>query len=121
MAALPEVITMTFPDEQVEELKLLCQGVEQAGEGPRTFFYLPGLTLPGGCKPSQSDALLCPTEMDGYPSRLFFAVQVQGPVSRNWNANGVRILEKNWHAFSWKVSPNLRLAQMVAAHLKGLR
>lgn len=112
---------MTFTDEAVEELKLLCPGVEQAGEGPRIFFHLPGLTLPEGCKPSQTDALLCPTEMDGYPSRLFFAVHIQAVVSRNWNANGVRILERNWHAFSWKISPNLRPAQMVAAHLKGLR
>jgi hypothetical protein len=112
---------MKFNDEQVEELKLLCPGVAQAEEGGRTFFSLPGLSLPEGCQPSQVDALLCPSEMDSYPSRLFFAAQIQGPGSRNWNANGVRILEKNWHAFSWKVDPKLRLAQMVAAHLKGLR
>ena len=35
--------------------------------------------------------------------------------------NGVRIAERNWHAYSWKTSPNLRLAQMVAAHLRALR
>ena len=112
---------MKYPDEQVEELKLLCPGVALAGEGNRVFFALPGLTLPEGCTPSKTDALLCPTEMDGYPSRLFFAVRVDGPGTRNWNVNGVRILEKNWHAFSWKVDPKLRLAQMVAAHLKGFR
>jgi hypothetical protein len=112
---------MTFPDEQVEELRLLCQGVEQASEGTRDFYALSGLSLPEGCVPNQTDALLCPTEMDGYPSRLFFASHIEVAKSPNWNANGVRILEKNWHAYSWRVSADLRLAQMVVAHLKGLR
>lgn len=112
---------MSYPDDQVDELKHLSQGVEQCAEGGRTYLFLPGLALPDGCTPATIDALLCPSELDGYPSRLFFAGRVQSPSSRNWNANGVRILERKWEAFSWKVSPNLRLAQMVAAHLKGLR
>lgn len=112
---------MTFPDDQVEELKLLSPGAERCEEGGKTYLYLPGLSLPDGCAPARIDALLCPTERDGYSSRLFFAVRVQSPASRNWNANGVRILERNWEAFSWKVPPGLRLAQMVGAHLRGLR
>ena len=58
------------------------------------------------------------------PRRLPVAVVLrrEGAVEgeRNWNASGVRIAERNWHAFSWKANPNLRLAQMVAAALGGL-
>jgi hypothetical protein len=112
---------MSFPKDQVEELKLLCPGVSQVEEAGRTYFLLPGLNLPEGCSPSRTDALLCPSDRDGYPSRLFFAERVRGKVERNWNADGVRIAERNWFAFSWKTSPNLRLAQMVAAHMRAFR
>jgi hypothetical protein len=112
---------MSFPGDQVEELKRLLPNVQRCSEGGRTYIYLPGLSLPEGCSPARTDALLCPTERDGYPSRLFFADRIQCPASRNWNALGVRILERNWNAFSWRVNTNLRLAQLLAAHLKGLR
>jgi hypothetical protein len=112
---------MAFPEEQVEELNRLSPDVQQCEEGGRSYLLLPGLFLPEGCEPATTDALLCPTERDGYPSRLFFADRVKSPASPNWNATGVRLFERNWHAYSWKVNPNLRLAQMVAAHLKGLR
>lgn len=111
---------MVIPDEQVQELRLLCPGVARCDEGGRTYLYLPGLTLPEGFSPSPIDALLCPTDLDGYPSRLFFTAKIQPTPKCNWNASGVRILEKSWEAFSWKITPGLRLAQMVAAHLKGL-
>ena len=112
---------MAFPEDQVEELKRLSTCIEQCEEGGRTYLLLPGLYLPEGCSPSRVDGLLCPTERDGYPSRLFFAERVQSRNPLNWNANGVRIAERNWHAYSWKVNPNLRLVQMIAAHLRALR
>ena len=112
---------MTFPDDQIAELKGLAPGLKQGEEGGCAYFLLPDLALPEGCVPQRCDALLCPSARDGYPSRLFFAAQIQSRTARNWNATGVRIAERNWHAFSWKTSPNLRLAQMVAAHLRALR
>lgn len=112
---------MSFPEDQVAELKLLCPDVSEVEEAGCTYLLLPGLNLPDGCIPARTDAILCPTPRDGYESRLFFADRVQCMVEPNWNANGVRIVERNWHAFSWKTSANLRLAQMVAAHLRALR
>jgi hypothetical protein len=112
---------MPFPEDQVAELKQLCPDVTEVEEAGCTFLLLPGLNLPDGCSPARTDVLLCPTARDGYASRLFFAEKVQSKVERNWNATGVRIAERNWHAFSWKANPNLRLAQMVAAHLGALR
>lgn len=114
---------MSYPEDQVAELKLLCPGVCEVKEAGCTLYFLPGLILPDGCSPALTDALLCPSARDGYASRLFFAERMVSEAAAvpNWNANGVRIAERNWHAYSWKTNPNLRLAQMVAAHLRALR
>lgn len=122
-AALREAIAMPFAEEQVAELKLLCADVSEVTEAGCVYVFLPGLTLPDGCSPARTDALLCPSARDGYESRLFFAERIESKARTepNWNVNGVRIAERNWHAYSWKTSPNLRLAQMVAAHLRALR
>src|SRR3954463_15225982 len=112
---------MSYPEDQVAELKLLCPDISQVEEAGCTFLLLPGLNLPDGCNPARTDALLCPSARDGYASRLFFAEKVQTKAERNWNATGVRIAERNWHAYSWKTNSNLRLAQMVAAHLRALQ
>jgi len=112
---------MSFPEDQVVELKLLCPDVSEVEEAGCMYLLLPGLYLPDGCIPARTDALLCPTARDGYESRLFFADRIECKFVPNWNADGVRIVERNWHAFSWKISANLRLVQMVAAHLRALR
>ncbi len=112
---------MSFPEDQIAELKQLCPDAKVYPEAGCTYLLLPGLSLPEGCEPATSDALLCPTARDGYPSRLFFADKVKSSTERNWNVTGVRIVERTWHAFSWKANPNLRLVQMVAAHVGALR
>ncbi len=106
-----------FPEDQIAELRRLCPDLKRATEADCQFFYLPGLSLRNGCSPSSVDALLCPVQRDGYPFRLFFAEKITTPKQLNWNPNGVRILERNWYAFSWKIAGDLRLLQMVAALL----
>ena len=112
---------MSFPEDQIAEVKQLCPDVQLHEEAGCAYLLLPGLNLPDGCSPASMDALLCPTSRDGYPSRLFFTEKVKSPTERNWNANGVRIAERNWQAYSWKTNPSLRLIQMIAAHLGALR
>ena len=112
---------MNGTDEQVDELTRLFPDVEEAVEGGVRYFLIPSLRLPPGRTPEQVDALLCPSPRDGYPSRLFLAQPVVGGRGSNWNSSNVRILERNWFAVSWRVNPNLRLAQMVAAHLEAFR
>lgn len=112
---------MTFASDQIEELNALFGDVKTSEEGGVAYFFIPSLCLPTGCSPDKVDALLCPTSRDGYAFRLFFAERIQSPTQQNWNVNSVRILERNWHAFSWRVPENLRLAQMVGVHLRGLR
>ena len=103
----------------IEELKRYCGKVGMFPEAGFTYYFLGDLRLPAGCEPPVCDALLCPQLKDGYPSRLYFSVQVNGRYARNWNFNA-RIGEKNWLAFSWKVDlANPTLAQLLVAHLSG--
>lgn len=112
---------MEFPEDQLSELKALFTNVAKCEEGGATFFLIPELAMPDGCQPTQVDALLCPSARDGYSSRLFFATEITSRTARNWNSKQVRIVDRNWFAYSWKVRPGLRLAQLVAAHLGALR
>lgn len=115
-------MSMDIPQEQIEELKRTLGSVQLGMEGGYTFFLIPSLQLPDGCKPKIVDALLCPMPRDGYPSRLFFSEAIKTPTPRNWNTQNVRILERNWWAFSWKLGhSDLRLIQIISAHLRGLR
>lgn len=111
---------MKFPQDQIDELKKIFPEVSIYEEGGYTFFLIPNFELPKGCIPEKTDVLLCPMQRDGYSSRLFFSEKVQSCKTLNWNANGVRILERNWYAFSWRVQPNLRIAQMIVSHIRGL-
>lgn len=111
---------MTFPAEEIAELKRYCTKLSALTESGRTVLLLEGLQLPAGCTPSICDALLCPFERDGYPSRLYYSAQVTSPYPKNWNVSNARIGERNWFAFSWRVSvPNPTLPQMLRAHLEG--
>ena len=111
---------MSYPLEQVEKLKPHCTGLAELTEGGVVYFFLENLRLPDGCDPPRCDALLCPSPKDGYPSRLYFATQVGCGFPRNWNAANVRIGERIWTAFSWKLDGRpLTLEEILIAHLAG--
>jgi hypothetical protein len=112
---------MDFPQDQIDELKRLFGEVLSCNESGFIYFFIPALSLPEGCSHEKVDVLLCPMPRDGYNSRLFFAEKIQSKKPQNWNVNGIRIIERNWYAFSWRTPENLRLATMVAMHLKGLQ
>lgn len=110
---------------KAEDLKVLAAtypGSSVCTEGGKAYILIPRLTLPVGCKPQCVDALLCPHERDGYPSRLFFSEVIRGPSAPNWNAQSIRILERNWFGYSWRDVPaTLTPMQMILSHLRGLR
>jgi hypothetical protein len=111
---------MDFPQEQIAELKGLAPEVGSCEEGGTTFFLIRPLVLPDGCTPAAVDALLCPSTRDGYNSRLYFSERIVSKAPLNWNGN-IRIAERNWFAFSWRTPAGLRLAQMVAEHIRAFR
>lgn len=111
---------MPLPEDEVVELNAMFPGAQSAREGGFVYILLPGVSFTEG----PVDLLFSPMSRgDGYPSRLFFSRQVASRASLNWNAQGVRILDRNWWAYSWKInSPtSLRLAQAVAYHLSALK
>lgn len=111
---------MNIPQDQIDELKMLFGEIKACEEVGITYFLIPNFQLPEGCTPAVVDVLLCPVPRDGYAARLFFAEQLQTKPSLNWNGH-FRICERNWHAFSWSVDANLRLAQIVASLLRALQ
>ncbi len=110
-----------YSAQELAALRAVCPGVMSAEEAGAVIFVLPQLNLPPGCTPARVDALLYPSERDGYPSRLYFAQQVASSQERNWN--GIwHVLERDWHAFSWTVkAQNLSLVQLLLEHLEGLK
>jgi len=112
---------MDFDKDQIEELKRISPQISIAEEGGYSYIFIQKLSLPQGCQPSEIDVLLCPTARDGYSSRLFFAEKVTGGRDGiNWNLT-IRVLARNWEAFSWRTDPGQRLAEMLMIHLSGLR
>lgn len=112
---------MTLADDQLLELKAICTEVRVGSEGGSTFIRLGSLRLPTCLSPSPVDALLCPHVKDGYHSRLYFKTRIAGSKSPNWNGT-VRILEENWEQYSYQLNKcdDLRLIQMVMAHMRGI-
>ena len=109
-----------WPEDQIKEMKdLFGEGITAYQESGLGYLMIPKLKLPDGCSPSECNALLCPAGRDGYPSRLYFEQRIATKGSPNWTQ--ARILERQWEAVSWKIEPNIRLAQMVGAHLRALR
>ena len=111
---------MEYPAEQIEELKRYCEKLSAFTEGGVTFLQMEGLRLPAGCTPAVCDGLFCPVAKDGYPSRLYFSVKVASHYTRNWQGSEVRIGERNWFVFSWRVNlTDPTLSELLLAHLNG--
>ena len=88
-------------------------------EAGREYLFLPSLKLPAGREPNTIDGLLCLSERDGYPTRLFLAARY---AERGQNWNEFCILDRTWHSWSWNnVAANQRPMQILAEHLRALR
>jgi hypothetical protein len=113
---------MNFSEDQILELKSIAPDLSIAQDGGYTYIRIDNLQLPDYCQPNVVNALLCPSQKDGYESSLFYSAHITGhPNTRNWNRIGVRILDENWYAISWRVKPGLRLSEMLLIHLSALR
>jgi len=110
-----------YPAEQIEAIRRYCGRVVGLVEAGRMYLLLEQLRLPNGCEPQGCDGLLRPfVGADGYPSQLYFSVQVKSAFSRNWNVSNARICERNWFAFSWRVTlSSPTLVDILLAHLTG--
>ena len=114
---------MDIPADQIERLRARCDEIAWSREGGVTFLFLRNLRLPAGASPTTVDGLLRLGDRgDGYATRLFFAKKVVGAskIALNWNADGIRILERNWYAYSWKAPLDIPVDAILLEHLKAL-
>lgn len=108
-----------FAEDQMEELRQICSGAVPMADGTLRLVHLPNLQVPTGGNVKVLEGLLCPTNHSGYETRLFLSEGRFGRVN-NWTSH--QILGKTWHTWSWQgVSASLRLAEILALHLKALR
>jgi hypothetical protein len=108
-------------EADMTELRSLCPDAKQAQEGGLRYVLLSSLKLPEGCTPAELDCLLCVDPRDGYAGRLFFSQVVGTREARNWQMQNVRILERNWFAFSWQIPANLRPMEILLTLLRAVR
>jgi len=113
---------MNFSENQINGLKSITPNLKTVQEGGYSYFYIEGLKLPEGCLPNIVDALLCPTPLPNYQSRLYFSSKISGLGSsgRNWNGK-LRAIGQNWFAISWQTKSGLSLVEMLSIHLKALK
>lgn len=109
-------------NEERVALEAECESVGTCMVGGIEYHLLSGLRLPGS-QPEKIDALLCMGERDGYPTRLYFAERVQPskPYKLNWKGQTDRVLERNWHVYSWKVPQGLTPIDTLHEHVKPFR
>ena len=108
--------------ENLGELQKIFGGAKVMQEGGIDYVFLPELEIITSQATYRLDVLLCPTQHpSGYMTRMFLAEPLHGSgQSNNWTEH--RILERNWHSWSWQNVPATQaLAQILAAHLRALR
>jgi hypothetical protein len=110
-----------IPEEHLQELRSICPEAKTTSEGGVDYVLLPALKMPDGCSPDPVDCLLCLGPRDGYPNRLLFAQVVNARGARNWNGQNIRVVERNWFAYSWRVPEGLRPMETLIGHLQALR
>lgn len=106
---------MTIAPEAVHSLRPFSEKAEiLVGDG-REFILLPGLKLTVNGIARVLDGLLCPSEIQGYKTRLFLSESIPEK-AQNWNP--FTFFGRTWYAPSWQgVEASLRLPQMLRAHL----
>lgn len=102
--------------DNLDEVRRVCPSAKEMTEAGLTYLLLPKLKLPDG---QVVDGLLCLQSRDGYPTRLFLSARASSK-ALNWSSH--RILDREWHAWSWTgVDSNLRAIQILLGHLRALR
>lgn len=109
-----------------ESLALLQRSFPDAvvmKEGGQEFVFIPKLPVVTNRSTdvTEVDALLCPSAHSSYTTRLFLEKPFVGAgQSNNWSIH--RILERQWHTWSWNnVPPGNALLQILASHLNALK
>ena len=102
-----------------DEMKVLYPDARKVTENGQEYIHLPILHLPSGCQPAVVEALLCPSQRDGYATRLFLSSPVVGK-GNNWSQH--HVANRTWHTWSWKdVAAGQTLVQILLGHLDAFK
>jgi hypothetical protein len=116
---------VSLTDTQIASLREIFPGATAKADAGKEYVYLPQLKVTVGSSVKMLDGLLCPSDLDGYQTRLLLAEpiaerQTINGQSANWRT--YTILGRTWHTWSWRNIPsNLPLVQMLLEHLRALR
>jgi hypothetical protein len=106
------------PAVQFQKLRNLHGSAVLLSEGGKPVVVLPGFTFQSDGHSVTMDLLLRPHAHSGYPTRLFFAEQIEGK-GQNWNQH--RVVGRNWWAPSWNYVPeSMDWPAMLCAHLRAV-
>ncbi len=113
-----------YPSDQIEALRAVYgSGVRECIDGRDHYVFVPGLRMPQGCTPKETDALFClkayAPSCGGYTSRLFLKERVDSPHIPN-NYGPRLIAGQTWYAFSYNEVKDGPYLEMIANHLRGL-
>lgn len=106
-------------EEELDELRAICQDPRRLVDGPLQLIYLKHLRIPIDDQEFLvPEALLCLSSHEGYTTRLFLSERP--PKALNWSV--ITVLGRAWHKWSWQgVPPNQTPAQILVQHLKAFR
>lgn len=103
-------------EDQFADLLKYYPQAKRASEGGVQYIFISDIELPSGCSPEKVDVLLNPIPQGAYKSRLYYSEKISGIPAKNWNST-VRVLDRNWDAYSWRSEAGMSLLQMVRYHL----
>lgn len=111
---------MPLMEQELDELRKISPEAAIYSEGGKDYVLMPYVRVPDPSSALVTDLLFCPTEREGYPSRLFFAQQVPSKTARPWTS--FRIIGREWWAYSWRVEAGTNsLLQLIGIHMGALR
>jgi len=107
------------PENDLNAFASISMGACFMNDAGVNYLYLPGLRIHSAGQILILDALLCPSEHSGYTTRLFLSEPIPNKCN-NWSVH--TILSRTWHTWSWNNVPaNLKLLQILSAHLRALK
>lgn len=109
---------MTDVNEKYGKLRDLHKSAKLVQEGGNPVVLLPQFEFRSAGRDVQMDLLLHPAAHSGYPTRLFFELQVEGR-GANWTQHYV--VDRQWWTCSWGgVKADMSWPSMLCAHLRAI-
>lgn len=108
---------MNANDNQLAGLVDLCPDAQLIDEAGKKVVHLPNMCFEVDGQIVRQDLLFVPWPHSGYDTRLFFSSQICGK-GKNWTQHS--LLNRNWHAPSYRVDKLLGWRHQLLQHIKAV-